>query len=63
MSDARYILQNHYKDASRLDTRIQLHAKYSTNTQGYIHGYLSISIYHRPVMCWKSAADRGSFGW
>ena len=29
MSDARHILQNHYKDASRLDTRIQLHAKYS----------------------------------
>jgi ubiquinone/menaquinone biosynthesis C-methylase UbiE len=35
MSDARSILQNQYKDASRLDARIQLHAKYSTNTQGF----------------------------
>jgi SAM-dependent methyltransferase len=35
MSDARSILQTHYKDASRLDARMQLHAKYSTNTQGF----------------------------
>src|SRR5216683_6449527 len=26
--------QSNYKDASRLDARIQLHATYSTNTQG-----------------------------
>ena len=39
MSDARSILQNHYKDASRLDARIQLHAKYSTNTQG-LHSWV-----------------------
>ena len=39
MSDARHILQNHYKDASRLDARIQLHAKYSTNTQG-LHSWV-----------------------
>ena len=39
MSDARHILQNHYKDASRLDARIQLHAKYSTNTQG-LHAWV-----------------------
>jgi SAM-dependent methyltransferase len=36
MSEARSILQNHYKDASRLDARRQLHAKYSTNTQGFL---------------------------
>jgi ubiquinone/menaquinone biosynthesis C-methylase UbiE len=36
MSDARSILQNHYKDASRLDARRQLHAKYSTNTPGFL---------------------------
>jgi SAM-dependent methyltransferase len=36
MSDARSILQNHYKDASRLDARRQLHAKYSTNTHGFL---------------------------
>lgn len=35
MADARSLLQNQYKDASRLDARIQLHAKYSTNTQGF----------------------------
>jgi ubiquinone/menaquinone biosynthesis C-methylase UbiE len=36
MSDARSLLQNHYKDASRLDARRQLHAKYSTNTHGFL---------------------------
>ena len=36
MSDARSILQNHYKDPSRLDARRQLHAKYSTNTHGFL---------------------------
>jgi hypothetical protein len=35
MSDARSILQTHYKDASRLDARMQLHTKYGTNTQGF----------------------------
>src|SRR5712691_9303537 len=39
MSDARHSLQNHYKDASRLDARIQLHATYSTNTQG-LHAWV-----------------------
>jgi ubiquinone/menaquinone biosynthesis C-methylase UbiE len=36
MSDARSILQSHYKDTSRLDARMQLHAKYSTNTHGFL---------------------------
>lgn len=35
MSDAPSILRNHYKDASRLDARIQLHARYSSNTRGF----------------------------
>jgi SAM-dependent methyltransferase len=35
MSEVRSILQNHYQDASRLDARMQLHAKYSTNTHGF----------------------------
>jgi SAM-dependent methyltransferase len=35
MSEARSILQHHYKDASRLDARMHLHAKYSTNTHGF----------------------------
>ena len=39
MSNERSILQNHYQDASRLDARIQLHAKYSTNTQG-LHAWV-----------------------
>lgn len=39
MSDARSVLQSHYKDASRLDARIQLHAAYSTNTQG-LHSWV-----------------------
>jgi SAM-dependent methyltransferase len=36
MSEARSILQNHYKDASRLDARRQLHAKYGTNTHDFL---------------------------
>jgi ubiquinone/menaquinone biosynthesis C-methylase UbiE len=36
MSEARSIIQDHYKDASRLDARMQLHAKYSTNTHGFL---------------------------
>ena len=39
MSDARSSLQNQYQDASRLNARIQLHAKYSTNTQG-LHAWV-----------------------
>ena len=62
MADAQHILQNHYKDAARLDARIQLHAKYSTKRKGYTPRYLSTSAYHQPVMYWKSAAARGSFG-
>ena len=49
MSDAQYILQNHYKDASRLDARIQLHAKYSTNTQG-LHPWVFEHL-HLPSTC------------
>jgi SAM-dependent methyltransferase len=49
MSDARSILQNHYKDASRLDARMHLHAKYSTNT----HGFLAWAFEHLrlPLIC------------
>jgi SAM-dependent methyltransferase len=46
MSEARSILQNQYQDASRLDARRQLHAKYSTNTQGlhaWVFEYLRLS--------------------
>jgi ubiquinone/menaquinone biosynthesis C-methylase UbiE len=39
MSDARNMLQTHYRDASRLDARIRLHATYSTNTQG-LHAWV-----------------------
>ena len=49
MSDAQHILQNHYKDASRLDARIQLHAKYSTNTQG-LHAWVFEHL-HLPPTC------------
>jgi SAM-dependent methyltransferase len=49
MSEARSILQNHYKDASRLDARMHLHAKYSTNT----HGFLAwvFEHFHLPPTC------------
>ena len=36
MSDTHSILQSHYKDTSRLDARRHLHAKYSTNTHGFL---------------------------
>jgi SAM-dependent methyltransferase len=49
MSEARSIFQNHYKDASQLDARMQLHAKYSTNT----HGFLAWGFEHLrlPLTC------------
>jgi ubiquinone/menaquinone biosynthesis C-methylase UbiE len=49
MSNARGILQNHYQDASRLDARVQLHAKYSTNTQG-LHAWVFEHL-HLPPTC------------
>jgi ubiquinone/menaquinone biosynthesis C-methylase UbiE len=49
MSDTRSILQNHYQDASRLDARIQLHAEYSTNTQG-LHSWVFEHL-HLPPIC------------
>src|SRR5438067_10937791 len=49
MSDARHILQNHYRDASRLDKRIQLHTTYSTNTQG-LHAWV-FERFHLTQIC------------
>jgi len=49
MSDARSSLQNQYQDASRLNARIQLHAKYSTNTQG-LHSWVFEHL-HLPPTC------------
>jgi SAM-dependent methyltransferase len=34
-ADQPQVLHHHYQDASRLDARLQLHASYSTNPQGF----------------------------
>src|SRR5215831_6289489 len=47
--DAHSILQNQYRDASRLDARVQLHAQYSTNTQGF-HAWVLAHL-HLPLAC------------
>ena len=47
--DAYSLLQNQYRDASRLDARVQLHAKYSTNTQGF-HAWVFAHL-HPPPAC------------
>src|SRR5215471_15442382 len=47
--DAHSILQNQYRDASRLDARVQLHAKYSTNSQGF-HPWVLAHL-HLPPAC------------
>lgn len=39
MPDVQSTLQHHYKDASRLDARIQLHTEYSTNKHG-LHAWV-----------------------
>ena len=49
MPDARSLLQNHYHDASRLDARIQLHARYSTNPQDF-HSWVFAHL-HMPPTC------------
>jgi ubiquinone/menaquinone biosynthesis C-methylase UbiE len=58
MSDARSILQNQYRDASRLDARIQLHAKYSTNTQG-LHAWVFEHL-RLPATCHVLEVGSGS---
>jgi ubiquinone/menaquinone biosynthesis C-methylase UbiE len=73
MSDARSILQNQYKDASRLDARRQLHAKYNTNTHGFFawvfeHLYLSPTCQVLEVGCgagelWLENRHRLPAGW
>jgi SAM-dependent methyltransferase len=73
MSEARSILQNHYKDASRLDARMQLHAKYSTNTYGFLawvfeHLRLPLTCQVLEVGCgagylWLANRHRIPVGW
>lgn len=73
MSDAQSILQNHYKDTSRLDARRQLHATYSTNTHGFLawvfeHLHLSPTCQVLEVGCgagylWLENRQRIPSGW
>jgi ubiquinone/menaquinone biosynthesis C-methylase UbiE len=73
MSDARSILQSHYKDMSRLDARRQLHAKYSTNPHGFLawvfeHLHLSSTCQVLEVGCgagslWLGNRHRIPAGW
>lgn len=73
MADARSILRSHYKDTSRLDARMQLHAKYSTNTHGFLawvfeHLHLSPTCQVLEVGCgsgalWLGNRHRIPAGW
>jgi SAM-dependent methyltransferase len=48
-ADKHQVLHHHYQDASRLDARIQLHASYSTNRQGF-HAWVFEHL-HLPPTC------------
>jgi ubiquinone/menaquinone biosynthesis C-methylase UbiE len=73
MSNARSTLQSHYQDTSRLDARRQLHAKYSTNTHGFLawvfeHLHLSPTCRVLEVGCgagdlWLENRHRIPAGW
>ena len=60
---SRTNIQNQYKDASQLDARIQLHAKYSTNTQG-LHAWVFEHL-RLPPTCQvlEVGCGWGSCGW
>lgn len=73
LSDPNYLLQKQYKDASNLNARVQLHARFSTNPYGWflwIFDQFEISTQARvlEVGCgqgdlWRSNLQRISPGW
>ena len=73
ISDQTYLLTDQYKDASKLDARVQLHLLYSTNQYGwhrwcFDHYALPaqasvLELGCGPAHLWKTNLDRLPTGW
>jgi SAM-dependent methyltransferase len=73
ISDQTYLLTDQYKDAAKLDARVQLHRLYSTNTYGW-HQWcfdqyalpaaaVVLELGCGPAYLWKTNLDRLPAGW
>lgn len=72
-TDRAYLTNEQYKDSSRLNARLRLHALYSTNPQGWLpwlFDHISVPATARilevgcgPAYPWRSNANRLSPGW
>jgi len=73
ISDQAYLLNDQYKDASKLDARVQLHLLYSTNKYGWQQWCFDqyalpaeaavLELGCGPAHLWKSNLDRVPVGW
>jgi SAM-dependent methyltransferase len=73
ISDQTYLLTDQYKDASKLDARVQLHLLYSTNKYGWQRWCFDqyalpapasvLELGCGPAHLWKSNLDRLPAGW
>ena len=73
ISDQTYLLTDQYKDASKLDARVQLHLLYSTNQYGWhrwcfdhyaLPAHASVlELGCGPAHLWKTNLDRLPTGW
>jgi ubiquinone/menaquinone biosynthesis C-methylase UbiE len=73
LSDQEYLLADHYKDASNLNARIELHRRFSTNKQGWnrwVFDQLNLPPECRilelgcgPGDLWRENLDRVPAGW
>lgn len=73
ISDQTYLLTDQYKDASKLDARVQLHLLYSTNKYGWQRWCFDqyalpveatvLELGCGPAHLWKSNLDRIPGGW
>jgi SAM-dependent methyltransferase len=73
ISDQTYLLTDQYKDASKLDARVQLHLLFSTNKYGWHRWCFDqyalpaeatvLEVGCGPAYLWKSNLDRLPVGW
>jgi SAM-dependent methyltransferase len=73
ISDQAYLLTDQYKDASKLDARVQLHLLYSTNQYGWQQWCFDqyalpaeatvLELGCGPAHLWKTNRDRIPAGW
>jgi ubiquinone/menaquinone biosynthesis C-methylase UbiE len=73
LTDPEYLQGSHYRDASRLNARIQLHRRFSANTYGWTRWLFDhyafapdsriLEVGCGPGDLWRDNADRIAAGW